>query len=253
MVRVRQHSRFSSREMKLPFVDTLEDFPPIAAAQNDPNGLLCWGGEITPDRLRRAYTLGIYPWYSPGEPVLWWSPDPRMVLETSAFKISRSLNKTMRNAGFEVRVDTAFESVMRACAKTPRDGQSGTWITDEIVAAYTGLHHQGLAHSVETWRDGVLVGGLYGVSLGQMFFGESMFAHTRDASKVALAHLVLQLRRWQFPWIDCQQETAHLASLGAAPISREAFAPKVQSLVDCASCQGVWRFDENLISDLVSL
>jgi leucyl/phenylalanyl-tRNA--protein transferase len=169
-----------------------------------------------------------------------------MVLPTAQFKLTRSLAKSIRNAGFEVRVDTAFERVMRECAAKPREGQIGTWITDEIVQAYCDLHRKGFAHSVETWQAGSLVGGLYGVSIGGMFFGESMFAHARDASKVALAHLVAQLSRWRMPWIDCQQETAHLASLGATAVPRELFCVQVQRLVDLPSRVGVWTFDADL-------
>ncbi len=232
-----------------PFVDTHETFPPISMALEEPNGLLCWGGELTAARLEAAYRAGIYPWFNADDPVLWWSPDPRMVLPTRDFKLQRSLIKTLRNGNFEVRVDTAFDAVMHTCGAVSRDGQAGTWITDEIVAAYGDLHREGLAHSVETWHEGKLVGGLYGVSLGRMFYGESMFAHVRDASKVALAHLVLQLRRWDFPWIDCQQETAHLASLGAAPIPRAEFTTKIAELVDFASRIGPWRFDEDLLGE----
>jgi leucyl/phenylalanyl-tRNA---protein transferase len=234
----------------LPFVDTDEPFPALDTALDDPNGLLCWGGELNAARLQRAYTSGIYPWFSPGQPVLWWTPDPRMVLAVADFKLQRSLIKVIRNAGFEVRVDTCFETVIRTCGAVARPGQDGTWITDSIVAAYVELHEQGLAHSIETWRDGELVGGLYGVSLGNMYFGESMFAHARDASKVALAHLVAQLNRWGMPWIDCQQETEHLASLGAKPIKRAEFAPQVLQLVRQPSRQGVWTFDEDLFRDL---
>jgi leucyl/phenylalanyl-tRNA---protein transferase len=233
---------------RLPFVDTHEEFPPVSLALEEPSGLLCWGGELNAERLQRAYRAGIFPWYSPGEPVLWWSPSPRMVLPTAHFKLQRSLFKTIRNAGFEVRVDTCFERVMRECAAKPREGQAGTWITDEIVAAYGALHAQGYAHSVEAWRENTLVGGLYGVAIGQMFFGESMFAHERDASKVALAHLVTQLARWGFPLIDCQQETAHLASLGAAPIERELFCEAVARLVDLSHRHGPWTFDQDLFS-----
>jgi leucyl/phenylalanyl-tRNA---protein transferase len=236
--------------LRLPFVDTDDLFPPVDLAQDEPNGLLCWGGELSAARLRKAYAQGIYPWYSPGEPVLWWSPDPRMVLHTAEFKIQRSLHKTLRNAGFEVRIDSAFERVMRECATKPREGQTGTWITDDIIAAYVALHLEGRAHSVEAWRDGALVGGLYGVSLGHMFFGESMFAHERDASKVALAHLILQLRRWSFPLVDCQQETAHLASLGARTMPRAAFSKQVAQLVDLPRNPCLWAFDSDLLSDL---
>ena len=238
---------------ELPYVDTDEPFPNIETALDDPNGLLCWGGALNAARLQRAYAQGIYPWFSPGQPVLWWTPEPRMVLAVADFKLQRSLLKVIRNSGFEVRVDTAFERVIRHCGETPRPGQDGTWITDSIVAAYVELHNEGLAHSVETWREGELVGGLYGVSLGDMFFGESMFAHARDASKVALAHLVAQLHRWEMPWIDCQQETEHLASLGAKPIARATFAAQVAQLVSLPSRKGTWRFDEDLFGTQIDV
>ena len=173
--------------------------------------------------------------------MLWWSPDPRMVLMLDAFRLRRSLAKVVRNGGFEVRVDTAFPEVMRCCAEVRRPGQDGTWITADVIAAYCGLHARGNAHSVEAWRDGRLVGGLYGVSIGRMFFGESMFALERDASKVALAHLVAMLRARGFPMIDCQQETSHLASFGARPIPRREFAERIAGLVDSPAPQRSWE------------
>lgn len=206
-------------------------FPPLARAMRRPNGLLALGGQATPARLLEAYRRGIFPWSGPGEPLLWWSPDPRMVLFTDAFHASRSLLRTVRAGKFEVRRDTAFRQVMEACAE-PRPGQDGTWITPEILDGYCGLHAQGYAHSVESWQDGALVGGLYGVRIGRMFFGESMFARVTDASKVALVHLVEALRADGVPMIDCQQETEHLASFGARPIPREEFARRLKDLVD---------------------
>ena len=214
----------------IPWLHSGEPFPPVETALDDPNGLLAASEDLSWQRLLAAYSHGIFPWYSAGQPVLWWSPDPRMVLFTDEFKISRSLKKTLASDRFEVRVDTAFVDVMRGCAG-PRDGQDGTWITDAVRKGYRALFDRGFAHSVESWRDGVLVGGLYGVALGRMFFGESMFALEPDASKVALAHLVRQLRKWKFPMIDCQQETAHLASLGARPIPRPEFAASLLRLV----------------------
>ena len=205
-------------------------FPPVDKALKSPNGLLCAGGDLGPERLLAAYSRGIFPWYSEGDPILWWSPDPRMVLFPEELKVSRSLRKAVARGTFEIRVDTSFREVMEMCAG-PRDGQAGTWIVEEIVAAYTRLHEMGFAHSVESWREGQLVGGLYGVALGQAFFGESMFARETDASKVALVHLVERLRRADFRVIDCQQNTAHLASLGAREIPRADFARLLQESI----------------------
>ncbi|RTL55480.1 MAG: leucyl/phenylalanyl-tRNA--protein transferase [Rhodocyclaceae bacterium] len=209
-------------------------FPPVDAAltaADGANGLLAAGGDLSPERILAAYRRGIFPWFSVGDPILWWSPDPRMVLHPDAFKISRSLARTLRNAPYEVRLDTAFDQVVAACSAMPRAGQNGTWILPEMRAAYGRLHRLGYAHSVETWRDGQLVGGLYGIALGQVFFGESMFSTARDASKIALAHLCLYLRRRDFGIIDCQMETAHLASLGARPIPRRQFLDRLQQLI----------------------
>ncbi len=199
----------------------------------EPNGLLAAGRDLSAQRLIEAYTRGIFPWFSDGQPVLWWSPDPRMVLFVDEFKVSRSLAKTLRRLRTEgrwrVTKDQAFERVMRACA-APRPDQDGTWITDAIVHAYCALHAQGLAHSVEVWSDGDLIGGLYGVGLGRMFHGASMFARATDASKVALAALVAMLRDADFRVIDCQQNTRHLASLGAREIGRSEFLHLVSTL-----------------------
>jgi leucyl/phenylalanyl-tRNA--protein transferase len=206
--------------------------------------LLAAGGNLSATRLIDAYRHGIFPWFSDGQPVLWWSPDPRMVLIPAEFSIKRSLKKRIRHADYEVRVDCAFEAVMRACA-APRDGQSGTWITDEMVAAYTALHRRGLAHSVETWIDGELAGGLYGVALGRMFYGESMFTRATDASKIALAHLARQLDRWEFGMIDCQMATDHLSSLGARAIARGEFVRRLEVLVNLQPPRN-WCFDNDL-------
>ena len=219
-------------------------FPAVETALREPNGLLAAGGDLTPARLLDAYRHGIFPWFSPGDPVLWWSPDPRMVLIPAEFKLSRSLTKTIRNGGFEMRMDTAFETVMRACA-APRPGQNGTWIQEGMISAYCALHELGYAHSVETWRNGELVGGLYGISIGRMFYGESMFSREANASKVALAHLARQLERWGFGLIDCQMNTPHLASLGAREIPRTEFVERLQELVNCAPATR-WRFDADL-------
>lgn len=224
-----------------------DPFPDMTRALRDPNGLLAAGADLSPERLLAAYRRGIFPWYGPGEPILWWSPDPRMVLEPTAFKLSRSLVRRLRRRDYEVRVDSAFEAVMRACAE-PRPGQRGTWIVEAMIQAYLRLHRLGHAHSVETWIDGQLVGGLYGIAIGRMFYGESMFARATDASKIALAHLCAQLARWQFGLIDCQMETAHLASLGARPIDRAGFIERLSVLVDLPDLSGKWSFDDDLVA-----
>ena len=212
--------------MSLAWVEPGEPLPPPQRALREPNGLLAAGRDLGPARLLEAYRNGIFPWYSEGEPVLWWSPDPRMVLFLDEFRITRAFAKVIRRIRREQRwrlaIDTAFGTVMRACA-APRPGQAGTWITDAVVAAYTALHRQGHAHSVEVWEDDELRGGLYGVSIGRMFFGESMFSRVPEASKYALASLVATLREAGFHMVDCQQNTGHLASLGAREIDRAAF------------------------------
>jgi len=217
-------------------------FPPVESALRDPNGLLAMGGDLSVERLLDAYRLGIFPWFNPGEPILWWSPDPRMVLVPQEIRVTRSLAKRIRNGGFELRVDTAFADVMRACA-APRDGALGTWISPAMVAAYTRLFDAGYAHSVETWHDGVLVGGLYGVAIGRMFYGESMFSRMPDASKAALVHLARQLQQWNFGLIDCQMETPHLASLGARTMPRTVFTARLAELVNLPHLSGPWHFD----------
>ena len=205
-------------------------FPPVSKALKSPNGLLCAGGDLSAQRIVQAYSHGIFPWYSEGDPILWWSPDPRMVLFPDELKVSRSLRKSLARGIYETRFDTAFRDVIEACA-APRDGQAGTWIVAEMVEAYVRLHELGFAHSVESWHEGRLVGGLYGMALGQAFFGESMFARAPDASKVALVQLVERLRAEGCGVIDCQQATAHLASLGAREIPRKAFAQLVQESI----------------------
>ena len=215
-------------------------FPALDTALTDPNGLLAAGGDLSPQRLLAAYRRGIFPWYSAGEPILWWSPDPRMVLFPDELKISASLTKTLRNASYEVRLDSAFAAVVGACAGKPREGQAGTWITDEMQAAYRELHRLGHAHSVETWIDGKLAGGLYGIAIGRAFYGESMFTDARDASKIALAHLCAHLKRRGFGIIDCQMETRHLASLGARPIPRSDFAARLDDLCARGDAPGHW-------------
>ena len=217
-------------------------FPPVERALRIPNGLLAAGGDLTPARLLDAYRHGIFPWFNEGDPILWWSPDPRMVLFPDEFRISHSLRKTLRNRIYEIRTDTAFEQVMLACA-APRNGQ-GTWIIDKMVAAYTELHRIGVAHSVESWFGGELVGGLYGIAIGRMFYGESMFSRRSDASKAALAHLAAQLSRWNFGMIDCQMNTPHLATLGAREIPRAEFVRRLQELIHYPDIPSPWCFDE---------
>ena len=214
-------------------------FPPVSKALKSHNGLLCAGGDLTAERLVEAYSHGIFPWFSEGDPILWWSPDPRMVLFPEELKVSRSLRKAVARGVYETRYDTAFRRVMEACAE-PRDGQAGTWIVPEMIEAYTELHRRGIAHSVESWRGGELVGGLYGVALGHAFFGESMFSRATDASKVALVKLVERLRAAGCRVIDCQQATGHLASLGAREIPRAAFAQLLRESIQYPPIGDLW-------------
>jgi leucyl/phenylalanyl-tRNA--protein transferase len=213
-----------------------DPFPPVERALRTPNGLLCAGADLSLGRLLDAYRHGIFPWYSEGEPLLWWSPDPRMVLHCEELKVSRSLGKNIRNKGYEVRVDTAFVDVLDGCA----DREEGTWLGDEMRAAYIAFHEAGYAHSFETWRGDELVGGLYGVAVGRMFYGESMFSRATDASKVALVTLVSQLKARGFPLVDCQMQTPLLASLGARAIPRRLFLQAVTALVNYAEPLGKW-------------
>jgi leucyl/phenylalanyl-tRNA--protein transferase len=223
----------------IPWLETNSPFPDVSEALTmDAPGLLAAGADLSPQRLLLAYQHGIFPWFSEGQPILWWSTDPRMVLDTGRFKVSDSLKKTLRKVErsrvgggrWQVTFDTAFEQVMRACAAPRKDGP-GTWISEDIIAGYTGLHRMGYAHSSEVWLDGELVGGAYGVCIGRMFYGESMFARVSDASKVALAYMVAFLRGHGVRMIDCQQETGHLASLGAAPIPRARFLEHLRSAI----------------------
>jgi leucyl/phenylalanyl-tRNA--protein transferase len=215
----------------LTWLERDDPFPPVEDALKEPNGLLCAGADLSVPRLLAAYRGGIFPWYSGDEPILWWSPDPRMVLFCDELKIPRSLAKNLRNKGFETRIDSAFAKVIKACAG-PRKSETGTWISREMQAAYGALHRAGHAHSFETWLDGRLVGGLYGVAIGRAFFGESMFSRETDASKVALVALVEELRARGCPMIDCQQRTPLLASLGAREIPRREFLRRLAALVD---------------------
>ncbi|MGQ0383641.1 MAG: leucyl/phenylalanyl-tRNA--protein transferase [Gammaproteobacteria bacterium] len=204
--------------------------PPTARALAEPNGLLAVGGALTPEWLIHAYRQGVFPWFSAEQPILWWAPDPRAVLVPAEFRASRSLRRSIRGRGYETRIDTAFEAVIAACAG-PRRGNAGTWITGEMHAAYVALHRQGLAHSIETWRAGELVGGLYGVAIGRVFFGESMFTRETDASKVALARLVTECAARGVPLIDCQMPSPHLASLGSRNLPRAGFERELSRLV----------------------
>ena len=219
-------------------------FPDPVYARED--GLLAIGGDLDPDRLLRAYSHGIFPWYSEGQPILWHAPDPRFVLFTEEFHVGRSLKKTLRKRPFEIRMDTAFERVLLGCASANRPEQEGTWITREMHRAYTRLHKLGFAHSTEAWVGDDLVGGLYGVSLGGMYFGESMYAHQSDASKVAFVCLVAQLRRWGFDLIDSQVYTEHLARFGARDVPRSSFMKLLQERMDRTSRVGPWVLDEDI-------
>jgi len=227
----------------IPWLGSADPFPPLALALAEPNGLLCAGGDLSPQRILEAYRNGIFPWYSPGEPILWWSPNPRMVLVPSELKISRSLRRTLRAGSYQIRLDSDFPAVIRACARTRRHGQAGTWISGEMQAAYGNLHELGFAHSVETWLDDKLIGGLYGLAIGKMFYGESMFSHATDASKIALAHLCRHLEAQGFGLIDCQMNTPHLASLGAREIARSEFIVRLRQLTAIAPNHRRWMTD----------
>lgn len=216
-------------------------FPPPRLA--DPNGILAVGGDLSPDRLLLAYRMGIFPWYDDDLPILWHSPDPRMVLLAPELHVGRSLAKTIRKARFRLTLDTAFREVITRCRKAVRVGQDGTWITDEMVEAYTALHELGYAHSVEAWQDETLVGGLYGVSLGSSFFGESMFAAVPDASKVAFVGLVEQLLTWEIALIDCQVHTEHLERFGATEWPRRRYLDALAVTLEAPTRLGPWRFD----------
>jgi len=236
----------------IPWLNDNTPFPPVDCALHTPNGLLAAGGGLSVQRLLDAYRHGIFPWFNPGEPILWWSPDPRMVLIPGEFKVSRSLARMLRKSDFEVRTDTAFELVIRGCA-APRGGHHGTWIHQDMIAAYCELHRLGYAHSVEVWMNDKLSGGLYGVGIGRMFYGESMFSVVSNTSKIALAHLARQFERWQIGhsgsfrtgMIDCQMRTAHLSSLGAREIPRSEFIARLEELVHCAPVNN-WQFDSDL-------
>ena len=219
--------------------DPVEQFPDVALALRDPDGLLAVGGDLSPARIVAAYRQGIFPWYSDGQPILWWSPDPRSVLFPEHLGISRSLRKTIKKKHFRITADGAFKRVIECCA-APRKGESGTWITTEMKQAYQYLHESGVAHSVECWEGDELVGGLYGIAIGRVFFGESMFSRRSDASKVAFVYLVEILRKWNFGLIDCQVATQHLTSLGAVTIPRIQFIRILDKLCTLSDRKGKW-------------
>lgn len=222
-----------------------QPFPPVHLAMRDPNGLLAIGGDLSPSRLIRAYRQGIFPWYNPDEPVLWWCPDPRTVLDPTAFHVSRSLKKAIQRRDYALSFDRAFDAVLAACS-ADRARSHGTWLGDDMRHAYVELYKRGHAHSVELWRDGQLIGGLYGVTLGRVFFGESMFSRATDASKLALYWLSQQLHRWNFDMIDCQVSSQHLLSLGAREITRESFLKRIAVAVDAPAANKSWRFDADV-------
>src|SRR4051794_30139575 len=216
-------------------------FPPVSWAS--PEGVVAVGGRPDPETLKEAYSRGIFPWPHEGVPLLWFSPDPRFVLPPEGAHVGRSLRREMRRGGFEVRADTAFREVMRGCAAVPRPDQRGTLITDEMIAGYTALHEEGIAHSIEAWKDGRLAGGLYGISMGSVFFGESMYAQAPNASKVAFATLLANLVRWRFPLVDCQAYTDHLASFGAEEWPRARFLAALKRALRQPTRQGRWELE----------
>ncbi len=221
-------------------------FPPAELALREPDGLLAVGGDLSPVRLLNAYAGGIFPWFSDGQPLLWWSPDPRMVFRTEGVHLATRFRRTLRGSDWQVRADTAFSEVMQACARAPRPGQDGTWITDGMLHAYAELHRLGYAHSVEVFEEEVLVGGIYGVAIGRMFFGESMFSGRSGGSKIALAALARTLASWGWPLIDAQVENPHLLRMGAEPLHRAPFLQQVRQLVREPGEVGAWtrRFGE---------
>jgi len=223
-------------------------FPPVEQAFDD--GLLAAGGDLSTERLLSAYRHGIFPWFNKNDPILWWSPDPRMVLFTDHVKVSKSLKKTLRTTDIRVSMDRAFDQVMLACSvprsNQPLDPENSSWIHPQMIGAYTALHQQGFAHSIECWQQDELIGGLYGVAIGNAFFGESMFSTVRDSSKIALVALCQQLNRWGFPLIDCQVHSAHLASLGAEEISRHNFITQLNMLCPQAQELQAWQLDKDL-------
>jgi leucyl/phenylalanyl-tRNA--protein transferase len=227
----------------IPFLGPADPFPPVEHALDNPEGLLAAGGSLTMKRLVEAYRCGIFPWFNEGDPILWWSPDPRTVLRPANVHVSHSLKKRLKKGEYYVTLDRAFARVLDGCA-APRPGDSGTWLSAAMRRAYTSLHNARLAHSVEVWMDGELAGGIYGVAIGRMFFGESMFARRTDASKIGIVTLAAQLDRWEFPLIDCQLETTHLMSLGAEHLPRRRFVAEIAHLVKQPAPP--WSLDEDL-------
>lgn len=222
--------------------DPNQPFPPPSRAMRDPNGLLAIGGDLSVERLLRAYSSGIFPWYNPNEPILWWCPDPRAVLDPAEFHVSHSLEKRIRKPDYAVTLDRAFADVLDGCTASRR-GSNGTWLGTDMKRAYLELREAGHAHSAEVWRNGRLVGGLYGVALGRAFFGESMFSTETDSSKLALYWLCQQLKAWSFEMIDCQIASQHLRTLGAAEISRDRFLSRLRSAQQAPSRTGLWRYE----------
>ena len=235
----------------VPWLGPTDALPPPETARRRPNGLLAAGGGLSVARLVDAYGRGAFPWFSDGEPVLWWCPDPRMVLPTNAVHVSKSLARRLRRTDYTVTFDRAFGDVMRACAE-PRADDHGTWITDEMLEAYEALHRAGHAHSLEVWQDGRLAGGIYGVALGRAFFGESMFSRVTDGSKLAITWLAAQLARWEVPFIDCQVPSDHLASLGAREVPRRDFLHRLAPLVSAAPPPVPWTLDADLTGAVVA-
>lgn len=231
---------------KLPWLEIDDPFPPVMAALREPNGLLAAGADLSPARLLDAYTHGIFPWYSDGEPILWWSPAPRCVILPERFHASRSLQKTWRSGAFTVTINRDFPAVMSACATTGDRAERGTWITREMFDAYCTMHRLGWAHSLETWHDGKLAGGIYGIAIGKIFFGESMFSRVSNASKIALWMLCRSLHTLGFRLVDCQMESAHLLSLGAQNISRAAFQSALQQLAHPATALDVQEWQKSI-------
>ena len=234
--------------MPLPWLEP-EDitFPPIELALEEPNGLLAAGGSLNPQWLLCAYGQGIFPWYETGQPILWWSPDPRLILTPRLLKVSRSLKKLIKKRSYEITLDIAFSEVVQNCADSRRES-AGTWITDEMQTAYSSLHDKGYAHSVEVWAGNDLVGGLYGVALGKVFFGESMFSKEDNTSKLALVYLIRQISRWGFELIDCQVSSDHLFTLGAIEISRSEFLQDLNNLLQFKDKIGKWSFDADIVA-----
>ena len=233
--------------MTIPYLDSSDlKFPNVKSALEEPNGLLAAGGALSKDWLLEAYTRGIFPWYEDSQPILWWSPDPRLILIPENFHVSKSLRKLVKKNFYKVSFNQRFSEVLNGCKKSNRKFE-GTWITNEMVEAYTNLHHFGLAHSVEVWSCGSLVGGLYGIALGKVFFGESMFSEVNNASKIGLYYLVMHLKEWGFELIDCQVRSNHLLSLGATEIPRSVFINRLKTCIGNREKMGDWAVKESLI------